>query len=301
MSGSAGPVHGARGLRWLAPGALVTLVVIADLGSGDEIVYGVLCAVPLLSVLSDRPRVVLGWGLVCFVLEVALGVVDNAYEGPAALQAQAVRLAFLALTIVLGMLLSERRLEADQHLRRVTDVARTAQATILRELPPQVGDWPIAVDYTAAAQEARVGGDLYDVMRTERGLLLLVGDVRGKGLSAVRLASLVLGTFRHPDSTRTDSGRVVGALDRTVEMHGTTRTSSRRWSLRCSWTGLPAVERRSPSTAAAPTGGGGTAGGVASQPAVGTGCGSRAGPHGVRGRGPAAALHRRPGRGPPPV
>ena len=212
------PQHG-RALRLLGPAALVVLVIAADFGSGNEIVYGVLCAVPLLSAILDRPRVVLAWGLLCCTVEVLLGVVDDAYDGSAAVQAQAVRLAFLALTTALGMALSDGRAKADLRLRRMTDVARTAQSTILRDLPRRVGPWQIAVDYTAAAQEARVGGDLYDVLPTERGLLLLVGDVRGKGLSAVRLASLVLGTFRHPDNAATDPGRVLAALDRTVELH----------------------------------------------------------------------------------
>lgn len=206
-------------VRLLGPGALVVLVVLADLASGKEVVYGVLCAVPLLSAVSDRPRAVLAWALLCFALEVGLGVVDDAYVDAEAVQAQAVRLAFLALTTVLGMVVAASRIQADLQLRRLTDVARTAQATILRELPGQVADWQIGVDYTAAAHEARVGGDLYDVLPTERGLLLLVGDVRGKGLSAVRLASLVLGTFRHPDNASADPGRVLAALDRTVATH----------------------------------------------------------------------------------
>ena len=50
--------------------------------------------------------------------------------------------------------------------------------------------------YLAAAAEARVGGDLYEVARTPFGIRLIVGDARGKGLEAVETAADVLGVFR---------------------------------------------------------------------------------------------------------
>lgn len=94
-------------------------------------------------------------------------------------------------------------MQAEAHLHRLTDVPLAAQRAVLPPLPDLVGAWRLAVDYTGAHAESRVGGDLYDAQRSERGLLVLVGDTRGKGLEAVRLAALVLGTFRHPRS-RTD-------------------------------------------------------------------------------------------------
>jgi sigma-B regulation protein RsbU (phosphoserine phosphatase) len=50
--------------------------------------------------------------------------------------------------------------------------------------------------YHSAAEQAAVGGDLYEVLDSPWGVRLLVGDVRGKGLDAVRLANRVLGCFR---------------------------------------------------------------------------------------------------------
>ena len=63
-------------------------------------------------------------------------------------------------------------------------------------LPRQVGPLELRVVYLAAAAEARVGGDLYEVTRTQFGIRLIVGDVRGKGLDAVEIAADVLGVFR---------------------------------------------------------------------------------------------------------
>ncbi|HEY5985573.1 MAG TPA: PP2C family protein-serine/threonine phosphatase, partial [Streptosporangiaceae bacterium] len=59
-----------------------------------------------------------------------------------------------------------------------------------------VGPLELGVVYLAAAAEARVGGDLYEVARTQFGIRLIVGDVRGKGLDAVEIAADVLGVFR---------------------------------------------------------------------------------------------------------
>jgi serine phosphatase RsbU (regulator of sigma subunit) len=70
------------------------------------------------------------------------------------------------------------------------------QRTLLRPLPHQVGPVEVGVVYLAAAAEARVGGDLYEIARTQFGIRLIVGDVRGKGLDAVETAADVLGSFR---------------------------------------------------------------------------------------------------------
>jgi serine phosphatase RsbU (regulator of sigma subunit) len=84
----------------------------------------------------------------------------------------------------------------NQRLADVTSVAEVAQRALLRPLPPLVGPLELGVVYLAAAAEARVGGDLYEVARTQFGIRLIVGDVRGKGLDAVEIAADVLGVFR---------------------------------------------------------------------------------------------------------
>jgi serine phosphatase RsbU (regulator of sigma subunit) len=86
--------------------------------------------------------------------------------------------------------------QQDQRLADVTSVAEAAQRALLRPLPRQVGPLELGVVYLAAAAEARVGGDLYEVTRTQFGIRLIVGDVRGKGLDAVEIAADVLGVFR---------------------------------------------------------------------------------------------------------
>jgi serine phosphatase RsbU (regulator of sigma subunit) len=87
--------------------------------------------------------------------------------------------------------LQERRIAA------VTSVAEAAQRALLRPPPPRLGPLGFDVVYVAAAAEAKVGGDLYEAVATSaHGIRVIMGDVRGKGLGAVELATDVLGMFR---------------------------------------------------------------------------------------------------------
>ena len=85
---------------------------------------------------------------------------------------------------------------AEQKLANVTSVAEAVQRALLPPLPRRAGPLELEAVYLAAAAEARVGGDLYEVARTPFGIRLIVGDARGKGLDAVEIAADVLGVFR---------------------------------------------------------------------------------------------------------
>jgi sigma-B regulation protein RsbU (phosphoserine phosphatase) len=71
----------------------------------------------------------------------------------------------------------------------------------------------VAVHYESAAREALVGGDMYGFALTDHGLRVLVGDVRGKGLDAVRLSAQVLATFRERAGDHVDLGMLLARLD----------------------------------------------------------------------------------------
>lgn len=83
-----------------------------------------------------------------------------------------------------------RRLEA------MRSVAEAAQRAVLPEPPARIGALAIAAVYQAAQIEALIGGDAYAVQDTPYGTRLLIADVRGKGLGAVGVVSVLLGTFR---------------------------------------------------------------------------------------------------------
>ncbi|MEW1889487.1 PP2C family protein-serine/threonine phosphatase [Streptomyces sp. NPDC085659] len=98
-------------------------------------------------------------------------------------------------------------------LRKVVSVAETAQRALLRPPPETLGPFRTAASYLAAAQYARIGGDLYAVADTEFGVRALIGDVRGKGLDAVSTASAVLGSFHEAAYEEETLGRLAGRLD----------------------------------------------------------------------------------------
>jgi serine phosphatase RsbU (regulator of sigma subunit) len=89
------------------------------------------------------------------------------------------------------------REQQELQIANVTSVAEAVQRAVLSPLPEQLGPLKLGVVYLAAAAEARVGGDLYEVTYTENhGIRLIIGDVRGKGLGAVEVAADIIGRFR---------------------------------------------------------------------------------------------------------
>lgn len=73
--------------------------------------------------------------------------------------------------------------------------------------------------YASAADEARIGGDLYSVLDTPHGTRVLVGDVRGKGLDAVQTAAVVLGAFREAAYDEPGLRQVATRIEASVERH----------------------------------------------------------------------------------
>lgn len=82
-----------------------------------------------------------------------------------------------------------------RQLAVVRTVAEAAQRAVLPEPPERIGPLAVAARYQAAQSEARIGGDAYAVQRTPFGVRMLIADVRGKGLGAVRAVSVLLGAF----------------------------------------------------------------------------------------------------------
>jgi GAF domain-containing protein len=106
--------------------------------------------------------------------------------------------------------------EQSGRLANVSRVAEAAQLAILAPPPPRLGPVSLAARYASAAAEALVGGDLYEVVRRPDAVRLLIGDVRGKGLTAVRTATIVLGEFRAAAADLDDLGELATQIDRRV-------------------------------------------------------------------------------------
>lgn len=102
----------------------------------------------------------------------------------------------------------------EQRIAEVRSVAEAAQRAVLRPLPPRLGPLGFDVVYLAAAAEAKVGGDLYEAVATrDHGIRVIMGDVRGKGLGAVELATDVLGMFREQAHDAGTLGELATRLD----------------------------------------------------------------------------------------
>lgn len=104
--------------------------------------------------------------------------------------------------------------EQSGRLASVTRVAEAAQRAILAPPPVRLGPLVLAARYVSAAAEARVGGDLYEVVERPGAVRLLIGDVRGKGLAAVRTATIVLGEFRAAAADISELSDVAKQIDR---------------------------------------------------------------------------------------
>src|SRR5258708_7913464 len=74
--------------------------------------------------------------------------------------------------------------------------ARVAQSALLREVPAAVAAGRLATRCVWAAAETRVGGDLLEIVSDGGRPRWLIGHTRGKGLPAVRLASVAMTSFR---------------------------------------------------------------------------------------------------------
>ncbi|WP_345698870.1 PP2C family protein-serine/threonine phosphatase [Kitasatospora terrestris] len=118
----------------------------------------------------------------------------------------------VALVAGIGYVSATLRLRQEQALADARLVADIARRVLLRPVPDRVGSVRAAVHYAAAAAQASIGGDLYEVVNTRHGVRAVVGDVRGKGLAAVETAAAVLGAFREAAHQEPALDRVAGWL-----------------------------------------------------------------------------------------
>ena len=181
--------------RWLvlcSVPAAAALIALATMGAAAGELLLPLLAVPpaLAGIGAATPRRPLAFGAVMLLAAIVTAPFTTTAELPVV-----TTVSVLAVTLISASG-GARRGRQDQRLADVTSVAEAAQRALLRPLPRQVGPLELDVVYLAAAAEARVGGDLYEVTRTQFGIRLIVGDVRGKGLDAVEIAADVLGVFR---------------------------------------------------------------------------------------------------------
>ncbi|MER5457006.1 PP2C family protein-serine/threonine phosphatase [Micromonospora sp. NPDC002389] len=189
--------------------ALVSAVELADGRAANYI--ALMVAAPFLAAALASWRIVLGVGAAASVLGASFALAEENVS-----LSTAVAVAGIALgTGIAAAVAAVRQRQAEQ-IAELSKLAAVAQQAVLRPLGPRVGTLSVAGRYISSTAKAEIGGDLYEAIDTPYGVRMIIGDVRGKGLEAVRLASIVLGSYRHVAYERSDLRGVVADLDRAV-------------------------------------------------------------------------------------
>ncbi|AVH54657.1 MULTISPECIES: PP2C family protein-serine/threonine phosphatase [Streptomyces] len=176
------------------PIALALLVLGTELSPAHFLYTGpVLTATPALAAVTMGPKGTLSTACLALAVSVTTATYNHAWG------TQQVYTNFMAILVVSvasvmtsWAIATRRRIELDQ----VRRIAVAAQEVILRPVPARLGPVRAASLCLAAETGAQVGGDLYEAVQTRYGVRLIVGDVRGKGLNAMRAVAVVLGAFR---------------------------------------------------------------------------------------------------------
>jgi serine phosphatase RsbU (regulator of sigma subunit) len=200
----------------LLPFAMMAAVAFADVVTGRGTGYLPLLALgPAFASVSCGIRRTAAVGVLAEGLCVGLAVWNEVAWNR---QSILFMLAIAGVTMA-SMLASAGRMRRERQLADVRLIAEAAQRVLLRPVPRHAGGLSIALSYTSAAAEARIGGDLYEVVTIPDGVRVIVGDVQGKGLTAVETAALVVGAFREAAYDQPDLQGVAARLEKVLGRH----------------------------------------------------------------------------------
>ncbi len=191
---------------------LLGLLVVADVVIPGINLTGFYGLVPLVASATGSTVVTVAVGLAAVVAAVASGTWDHRF-GTGQHVAACVLVTVQAAVAVYVAVTRQRR---ERELGRVRVVAEVAQRALLPVVPATVNGVAFAARYLSAAAETLVGGDLYEVVTAAGATRMIIGDVKGKGLPAVRLTTVVLGAFREGAANHAEIEGVAGACARAV-------------------------------------------------------------------------------------
>ncbi len=209
------------GARPLSPGSraglgaafvLLGLISAVELADGSQVRYvGLMATVPFLTAVFAGWREVLVAGAVATAVGTLFAIFgENGDFSPY------INVVAIGLATAIAAAVAIARQKRDDRIAMLAKLANIAQEAVLRPLGPKVGTLQVAGRYISAAAGSDIGGDLYEALDTPYGVRMIIGDVRGKGLDAVRTASIVLGSYRHVAYERADLRAIVADLDRAV-------------------------------------------------------------------------------------
>ncbi|WP_320773731.1 PP2C family protein-serine/threonine phosphatase [Streptomyces sp. CRN 30] len=204
----------------LLPLLLVVVAVVYDLLTPRYFTAGPLyTAAPLLAapLYSRRGTLFTGIAVVGAVIGLQLS------KGVAHYIDSITELVTIATVAALAVLVNGFVRRTDERLATAREIAEAAQRAVLPQPVERLGGFEIAACYEAAQADAFIGGDLYAVQDSPRGIRLIVGDVRGKGMGAVAAVAVVIGAFREAAEQEASLEAVAQRLERALAREGTRR------------------------------------------------------------------------------
>ncbi|GAA3853557.1 PP2C family protein-serine/threonine phosphatase [Streptomyces sedi] len=199
-------------VSWTLPAALLLLIVVADWRAPEHM--RIVTWVGLVPAFAAGMCGV--WTTAAFAV-VCLGTVIGLEQSLDHQYPMGVSEFLLVVTAcVLSVLASALRLRANRQVRRLEDAAQATRLAVLRPIPPRIGGVRTANVYLAAERAAKVGGDFFDVQPTPFGPRVLLGDVQGKGTSAVDAAAALLSAFRETAYYEADLAVVAERLEHRI-------------------------------------------------------------------------------------
>lgn len=211
------------------PAVVMAVVAAGDLLTGPGVGFLPLASLgPAFAGLAGGWRRTAWYGLAALLLCVGLGLYDGLFQERRGFMAMVSVVGVTGASVVAAVMRGRREAE----LANVRSIAEVAQRVLLRPVPLSAGPLQAAVSYTSAVAEARIGGDLYEVVSSPHGVRMIVGDVQGKGLAAVETAAVVLGAFREAAHDEPDLVGLGERLERSVSRVLEGRSSSPRSSPR---------------------------------------------------------------------
>jgi serine phosphatase RsbU (regulator of sigma subunit) len=211
MKASAASVH--RLFLGALPYFVMTVVVIDELMPyHDRGLLPLLSLGPALASVSRRAIPTALIGVLALAVCVGLSWHYHFYQQPHG----NVPFITIAGVTVVGVVASAGRQRRERELAEIRVVAEVAQAVLLRPAPREVPGAELAVRYMSATAAARIGGDLYEVVTTPERVRIILGDVQGKGITAVRTAAMVLGAFREAAYEARDLAEVATRIEQSM-------------------------------------------------------------------------------------
>jgi serine phosphatase RsbU (regulator of sigma subunit) len=105
-------------------------------------------------------------------------------------------------------------------MERELHSAREVQRVLVPEAMPELPGYTVGSAYLPAQE---VGGDFFQVIDLPKGaVLVVIGDVSGKGLPAAMAVALIVGAIRSTVETTDDPAEILAALNR--RLHGRLRS-----------------------------------------------------------------------------